>query len=354
MKGNRFFKSSRLSIQIAYIGRRLLYSILVLLGLSLVIFVISRIMPGDPARMALGTRAPEEVVQRLRGEMHLDKPILIQYAYWLKGAVHGDFGKSLITDRPVMEDIMNVFPATLELAFYILIFMTVFGFGMGTLSARYRDTWLDNMSRIISYLGVITPPFVFALFGMIVFAYFIPILPPMGRISPDIVAPSKITGFMTIDSLIQGNFIAFFDALRHLILPTISLGLVGMAEESRIVRGSVCNNMDQDYIAAARSYGIPERIITFRDLLKPSLIPGVSILGLEFATVVANALLVELIFNWPGFARYSMNAMLGKDLNAISATVLLVGVVFIFSNIMVDLAVNLLDPRIQLIREREE
>ena len=347
-------KISRLNRQITYILRRLVYSILVLLGLSLVIFIISRIMPGDPARMALGPRAPEEVVQRLRAEMHLDKTIPVQYLHWLKGAVQGDFGKSLRSERPVMEDIINVFPATLELAFYILIFMSIFGFGIGTLSARYRDTWVDNLGRIISYLGVITPPFVFALLGMMVFAYFIPILPPMGRISPDIVAPVKITGFLTVDALIQGNFTAFFSALRHLILPTISLGLVGMAEESRIVRGSVCNNMDQDYIAAARSYGIPERIITFRDLLKPSLIPGVSILGLEFATVMANALLVELIFNWPGFARYTMKAMLGKDLNAISAAVLLVGVVFIFSNILVDIAVNILDPRIKLIREREE
>lgn len=347
-------KISRLNRQITYILRRLVYSILVLLGLSLVIFIISRIMPGDPARMALGPRAPEEVVQRLRVEMHLDKTIPVQYLHWLKGAVQGDFGKSLRSERPVMEDIINVFPATLELAFYILIFMSIFGFGIGTLSARYRDTWVDNLGRIISYLGVITPPFVFALLGMMVFAYFIPILPPMGRISPEIVAPVKITGFLTVDALIQGNFTAFFSALRHLILPTISLGLVGMAEESRIVRGSVCNNMDQDYIAAARSYGIPERIITFRDLLKPSLIPGVSILGLEFATVMANALLVELIFNWPGFARYTMKAMLGKDLNAISAAVLLVGVVFIFSNILVDIAVNILDPRIKLIREREE
>ncbi len=347
-------KISRLNRQITDILRRLVYSILVLLGLSLVIFIISRIMPGDPARMALGPRAPEEVVQRLRVEMHLDKTIPVQYLHWLKGAVQGDFGKSLRSERPVMEDIINVFPATLELAFYILIFMSIFGFGIGTLSARYRDTWVDNLGRIISYLGVITPPFVFALLGMMVFAYFIPILPPMGRISPDIVAPVKITGFLTVDALIQGNFTAFFSALRHLILPTISLGLVGMAEESRIVRGSVCNNMDQDYIAAARSYGIPERIITFRDLLKPSLIPGVSILGLEFATIMANALLVELIFNWPGFARYTMKAMLGKDLNAISAAVLLVGVVFIFSNILVDIAVNILDPRIRLIREREE
>jgi len=347
-------KTLRLQRQIKYILRRLVHSILVILGLSLVIFIISRIMPGDPARMALGPRAPEEVVQRLRVEMHLDKTIPVQYLHWLKGAVQGDFGKSLRSERPVMEDIINVFPATLELAFYILIFMSIFGFGIGTLSARYRDTWVDNLGRIISYLGVITPPFVFALLGMMVFAYFIPILPPMGRISPDIVAPVKITGFLTVDALIQGNFTAFFSALRHLILPTISLGLVGMAEESRIVRGSVCNNMDQDYIAAARSYGIPERIITFRDLLKPSLIPGVSILGLEFATVMANALLVELIFNWPGFARYTMRAMLGKDLNAISAAVLLVGVVFIFSNILVDIAVNILDPRIKLIREREE
>lgn len=347
-------KTLRLQRQIKYIIRRLVHSILVILGLSLIIFVISRIVPGDPARMSLGPRVPEEVVQRLRVEMHLDKTIPVQYLHWLKGAVQGDFGKSLRSERPVMEDIINVFPATLELAFYILIFMSIFGFGIGTLSARYRDTWVDNLGRIISYLGVVTPPFVFALLGMMVFAYFIPILPPMGRISPDIVAPVKITGFLTVDALIQGNFTAFFSALKHLILPTISLGLVGMAEESRIVRGSVCNNMDQDYIAAARSYGIPERIITFRDLLKPSLIPGVSILGLEFATVMANALLVELIFNWPGFARYTMKAMLGKDLNAISAAVLLVGVVFIFSNILVDIAVNILDPRIQLIKEREE
>lgn len=347
-------KTLRFQRQIKYIIRRLVHSILVLLGLSLIIFVISRIVPGDPARMTLGPRAPEEVVQRLRVEMHLDKPIPVQYIYWLKGAVQGDFGKSLRSERPVMEDIKNVFPATLELAFYVLIFIMIFGFGIGTLSARYRDTWVDNLGRLFSYLGVITPPFVFALLGMMVFAYFIPILPPMGRISPDIIAPAKITGFLTVDALIQGNFAAFFSALRHLILPTISLGLVGMAEESRIVRGSVCNNMDQDYIAAARSYGIPERVITFRDLLKPSLIPGVSIVGLEFAIVVANALLVELIFNWPGFARYTMKAMLGKDLNAISAAILLVGVVFIFSNIMVDIAVNILDPRIQLIKEREE
>lgn len=326
----------------------------VLLGLSMFIFVIARAVPGDPARVALGARAPEEVVERLRIAMHYDEPIYVQYYYWFKDVLHGDLGVSLVTKHPVLEDISEVFPATFELAIFAFIFIIVIGITMGVISARYHNTWVDNLGRLAAYFGVITPSFVFAIMGMLIFSYILRVLPAMGRLSPELIIPPKITGLITIDALIQGNFIVFVDALKHLILPTVSLGLLGMAEDARITRSSVYNNMRKDYIVAVQSYGIPERVIMFRDLLRPSLIAVVSILGLQFGTILSQAFLVELIFNWPGFARYGMNAIIFKDLNAISGVVLVLGVIFAINNIIVDLIVDLLDPRIHLIKERSE
>lgn len=340
--------------RIIFIIKRLFHSIFVLWALSLIIFVMSRIAPGDPARMALGARVPEEVVERLRIAMHYNEPIYAQYFHWFKSVLRGDFGVSLVTQHPVLEDISQVFSATFELALFAFIFMIFIGITLGVLSARYKNTWVDHIGRIISYFGIVTPPFVFAILGMLIFSYTLKILPAMGRLSPGLEFSTKITGLITIDSLITGNFTVFIDAIRHLTLPAISLGLLGMSEEARITRASTYNNMQKDYILAAQSYGIPERVIIFRDLLKPSLIAVVSILGLEFGSLLANAFLVELIFNWPGFARYGMNAMLQKDLNAVSGVVLILGVVFIFSNIIVDIIVDYLDPRIHLIKERNE
>ena len=340
--------------RIIFIVKRLFHSVFVLWGLSVLIFVMSRIAPGDPARMALGARVPEEVVERLRIAMHYNEPIYIQYFHWFKSVLRGDFGVSLVTQHPVLEDISQVFPATFELAIFAFIFMIVIGITIGVLSARYHNTWVDNLGRLASYFGIVTPSFVFAIIGMLIFCYLLNVLPAMGRLSPGLAYPPRITGLITIDALIQGNFKVFIDALKHLILPAVSLGLLGMAEEARITRASVYNNMKKDYIAAAESYGIPKKVIMFRDLLKPSLIAVISILGLEFGALIANAFLVELIFNWPGFARYGMNAMLQKDLNAISGVVLILGIVFVFSNIIVDLIVDFLDPRIHLIKERNE
>ena len=340
--------------RIIFIKNRLFHSIFVLWALSLIIFVISRIAPGDPARMALGSRATEEVVERLRIAMHYNEPIYSQYFHWFKGVLHGDLGISLVTQHPVLEDIREVFSATFELAIFAFIFMIFIGITLGVLSARYKNTWVDHIGRIISYFGIVTPSFVFAILGMLIFSYTLKILPAMGRLSPGLEFSTKITGLITIDSLITGNFTVFIDAIKHLILPATSLGLLGMSEEARITRASTYNNMQKDYILAAQSYGIPERVIIFRDLLKPSLIAVISLLGLQFGSLLANAFLVELIFNWPGFARYGMNAMLQKDLNAVSGVVLVLGVVFVFSNIIVDLIVDYLDPRIHLIKERNE
>jgi len=328
--------------------KRLLLSIFVILGLSIFIFVIARVVPGDPARMALGPRAPEEVVQRLREEMHLDKSLPVQYFYWIKGVFSGDFGRSLTTYRMVSDDIREYFPATIELAIFSGIIMVIFSILFGTLAAQFKDTWVDNLIRVMSYFGIAIPAFVAAIFFMLIFGYHWPILPVMGRLSPGINYPTRITGLLTIDSLIQGNFVVFWDALKHLILPSIALSLAHLFQEARITRSSMVENMNKDFIFAERGYGIPERVIMFKHLLKPSLIPTVSMMGLDFAASFANAFLVEMIFNWPGISRYGINAMMAKDLNVISAVFIVVGIVFVIVNIIVDTLVALLDPRIRL------
>jgi len=332
----------------SFLLRRLLLSILVIIGLSIVIFIIARVVPGDPARMALGPRAPEDVVQRLRQEMYLDKPLPEQYFYWIKGVFSGDFGRSLVTKRPVLEDIKEYLPATMELAIFAGILMAVFAILLGTLAARFRDTWVDSLIRILSYFGVAIPAFVAAIIFMLLFGYLWPVLPALGRISPGISPPVTITGMLSLDSLIQGNFGAFWDSLKHLLLPAVALSLGGLFQEARITRSSMVDNMHKDFLSAERGYGIPERVVMFKYLLKPSLIPTVSVMGLDFASLLGNAFLVEMIFNWPGISRYGISAMLHKDLNAISAVIIVFGAVFVVVNIFVDVIVALLDPRIRL------
>ncbi|RME80002.1 MAG: ABC transporter permease [Caldilineae bacterium] len=339
---------------LTFIARRAFHAIFVLLGLSIVIFIIARIMPGDPARVAVGARAPEWVVEQLREQMHLNDPLPIQYYYWLTDALHGDFGISLVTRRNVADDIREFFPASLELAFTSLLITAVLGIGLGTLSARHKDKFIDNVVRVISYMGVVTPSFVFAILFLLLFGYVLDLFPTIGRLSEGVPRPPTVTGFMTIDSLLAGNFTALFDALHHLILPAMALAMGTMAQEARITRASMSENLTKDYIAAIRAFGVPERTVMGRFLLKPSLIATISIMGLDFAGGLANAFLVELIFVWPGLSRYGMNAILRKDLNAISAVILVLGVVFIVVNIIVDLVVARLDPRIGLRAARSD
>jgi peptide/nickel transport system permease protein len=328
--------------------------VFVLLGLSIVIFLIARAMPGDPARMAVGARAPQWVVDRLREQMHLNQPLVVQYGYWLSDAVRGDFGLSLITQRPVTTDIREFFPASLELVLFSGLLSALGGIGLGIISARYKDTWIDNAVRLFSYAGIVTPSFVIAILAILIFGFTLNWLPIIGRVSEKVPVPQVVTGLVTIDSLLAGQFKTFLDALWHLILPSLALAMGSIAQEARITRSSMADNLGKDYIASARALGIPERVVMGRFLLKPSLIPTVSILGLDIASTFSIAFLVELIFNWPGLARYGMTAMLNKDLNAISAVILVLGAVFVTVNILVDIIVAQLDPRIRLNAARSE
>ena len=336
----------------SFLLKRLLLSIFVIFGLSIVIFIIARVVPGDPARMTLGPRAPEEVVQRLRQEMYLDKPLSEQYFYWIRGVLSGDLGNSLVTGREVSKDIKEYLPATMELAIFSGILMVIFSVLLGTLAAQYKDTWVDSLVRTLSYFGVAIPAFVAAVIFVLVFGYYWPILPVLGRLSPGISQPTRITGLLTLDSLIQGNFMAFWDAFKHLILPSVALSLGGLFQEARITRSSMVENMRKDFLFAERGYGIPERVIMFKYLLKPSLIPTVSMMGLDFSASFAHAFLVEMIFNWPGISRYGALAMMSKDLSVISAVIIVFGITFVVVNIIVDIIVAFLDPRVRLSTSR--
>ncbi|MFZ7102899.1 MAG: ABC transporter permease [Peptococcaceae bacterium] len=332
----------------SYFLKRMVHSIFVLIGLSILIFLIARVVPGDPARMALGPRAPQFAVDALRQEMHLDdQSLFLQYSFWIKGLVSGDLGKSLTTKRPVIQDIKEFLPATIELALVAAVFIILFSILFGTLAAKYRDKWIDSAIRIMAYTGVAVPSFVLAILFLLLFGYIWPVMPVLGRLSYGITAPPVITGFITVDSIISGNFTALGDACKHLIVPAVALAIGPLFQEARIIRSAMTENMSKDYLLAETGYGIPNYLIVGKYLLKPSLIPAVSVMGLDIASLMGNAFLVEVIFNWPGISRYGMNAMLGKDLNAISAVVIVFGLIFVLVNIIVDLVVAYLDPRIR-------
>lgn len=331
-----------------YLIKRLFQGIFVIVGISIFIFILSRIVPGDPARMALGPRATEASVQQLREEMHLDKSVPEQYKYWATGVLHGDFGNSVNTKRPVIEDVKEFLPATIELVLYSGFLLVVVSVILGLLAARYKDTWVDGTIRFIAYIGIAIPAFVLAIILLLVFGLKWQFIPVLGRLSPEIIPPAIVTGSMLIDSLIAGNFAAVGNALQHLLLPSIALSLGGLMQESRLLRSSLSENMGKEYISVAKGYGIPFNVIMKKYLLKPSFIPVVSVMGLDLAALMGNAFLVEQIYNWPGLSRYGLNAMLTKDLNAISAVILIIGILFLGINIIVDLIIAALDPRIRL------
>jgi peptide/nickel transport system permease protein len=333
-----------------YIGMRLVHSIFVLFGLSLLIFFIARVMPGDPARVALGPLATEEQVQKLRAEIHLDKPFPVQYYYWLKSLLRGNLGRSLYTKRPIVKDLYEYLPATLGLVLFSFIISLVIGQVTGVLAGYFRNSWFDGLSRLVSYIGVATPSFVMAIFFLLVFSQLLGFIPTVGRISIAMKPPPRVTGFLILDALIGGKFKVALNGLKHIILPALSLSVANMAQEGRVTRSSIVDNLQKDYVSAHVVHGIPTQSVIFKYLLKPSLIPTVSIMGLDFAFIIANAFLVELVFMWPGFARYAVTVMLNKDLNAIVAVVLVVGVAFAIVNLIVDIIVSFLDPRIRLQR----
>lgn len=331
-----------------FILHRLLLSVIVIFGLSIVIFCIARIVPGDPARMALGATATEHALETFREENHLNESLPVQYAYWIGGVIKGDFGISTMTNRPVAQDMLEFLPATLEVVILAAIFLVIGSIFLGTVAAKHRDSVLDAMIRVLSYAGVAMPGFVLAILLLLLFGYVWPIIPVLGRLSYGLTAPETITGMYTVDSLLTGDIKTFWNAFLHILVPALALCAGGMFQEARLVRNAMVENIGKDYLAAMKGYGIPNRIIMNKYLLKPSLIPAVSCMGMDIAALMSNAFLIEVIFGWPGISKYGMNGMLAKDLNSISGVIMIFGIIFVVVNIIVDIIVAYLDPRIRL------
>lgn len=336
-----------------FVGKRLIYATISLIGLSMLVFVIARVLPGDPARLALGPRAPQSAVDQLRQELHLNDPLFLQYWYWLTGVLTGNWGISLVTQRNVLTDINEFLPATIELIIVTAVIDFAIAVPLGVLAGRKANSAVDNVVRILSYVGIAIPSFVVAILLQLSLGYGLHLFPVIGRLSPSVQPPPHVTGIYVLDGLITGHFNAALNALWHLILPAFSLALGPIAQEARILRSSVWENLNKDYILSAESHGLPERIITMKYLMKPSLIPMLTIYALDISSSIANAFLIEFIFNWPGFSRYGLNAMLSKDLNAIIAVVMVAGIMFVTANLIVDLVVSYLDPRIRFASESE-
>ncbi|MEM7443321.1 MAG: ABC transporter permease [Pseudomonadota bacterium] len=331
-----------------FLARRLLWSILVLVGLSIIIFTIARVVPGDPARIALGPLATQEQVAELQAEMGLDQPIHSQYLGYVGGLLQGDLGRSLLTQRSVNYDIGETFHATFELVIATVIVSMIIGVPAGVMAARNKDGWLDNSSRFIALLGVVTPAFFLAILLQILAGYVLQILPVTNRMPAGTDFQANITGLMVIDTILRGRFDLTVEALRHLLLPTIALSAATIGQIMRITRSSMIDVSRQDYIEASRAFGIPARIRTFKYMLRPSFVPPLTILGLEFASLIGNAFVVEMVFGWPGMASYGVRTILQKDLNAVMGVVMVSGLFFVFVNLLIDVLVGYVDPRVRI------
>jgi len=334
-----------------YLVRRALQSIPVVFGLSALIFVISRVIPGDPVRLALGPEASQRQVEALRTQLGLDQPLPLQYVDWLAGVLQGDWGMSLRTNNNVFNDIVARLPATFELVVVTLFFAVLFAIPFGVVAGTNKDRWQDHLSRITALFGVSMPRFWVAIVLQIIFVVSLGLLPLSGRLSDGVAPPPSVTQLYLVDSLLAGQFGTFVDAATHLILPAFALGLATLAQVMRLIRSDMIDEQRKDYVLAARSYGLPNNLIEYKYMLRNAFTSSLTVIGLAFGFLLGNAFLVEIVFAWPGMARYGVQAILYQDFNAIVGVTIVVGVGFVSANFVVDLLYGYLDPRVRLEEE---
>lgn len=304
-----------------------------------------RLIPGDPAKIIAGEHASEKSLADLRIQLGLDKPIYIQFISWFGRVLRGDFGVSIFTHQPVLTELLYRFPNTFELAVFAMIFATIIGIFAGIISAVKRYSIFDYMSMIAALFGVSMPVFWLGIMLILMFSVKLNLFPTGGRLSVYLhITP--ITHFYLLDSLLELNFPAFFDTLKHLILPSIALGTIPMAFIARITRSSMLNVMNQDYIRTAKSKGLNTRMIIMKHALKNALIPILTASGTEFAMLMGGAILTETIFSWPGIGTYVVQAVQARDYPAVQGSIIFIALIVALVNLIVDLLYAYIDPRI--------
>ena len=320
--------------------------LLTYLGLLAVTFFIGRVMPIDPVLAIVGDRAPEHVVQRVREELGLNKPLYEQFYIYLQKAVQGDFGTSVMTSNPVLQDIRNTFPATIELATLGILIGAGFGVPLGVWAAVRRGGLVDQLVRVMGLIGYSVPIFWLGLMGLVLFYAKLDWVAGPGRIDVSFeYSFTPETGFLLLDTARQGQWDAFWNVLSHLLLPASLLGYFSLAYISRMTRSFMLNELAQEYVIAARAKGLSESRIIWRHALRNAMVPLVTVIALSYAGLLEGSVLTETVFAWPGLGLYITNSLQNADMNAVLGGTIVVGSIFIGLNLLSDLLYRVLDPR---------
>lgn len=328
-----------------FIGKRVLGIIPTILGLVLLIFLLSRLMPGDSVRLALGPEATQEQILAFEEKLGLNDPLIIQFFDYIRGLFSGDMGLSLRSGRNVLLDIKETFPATLELSLVAMTISVIVGVPLGVYSAVRNNRFSDHVIRLVSLSGIALPRFWLAILLQLIFSYWLNLFPVIGRGN---VPVDTITGLRLVDSLLTANLSGFTDSFIHLLLPAIALSIATSAQIIRMTRTNMIDQMNKDYVLAAESYGLPEDLVYQRYMLKNAFISVLTTIGMQLGSLIGNAFLVETVFGWPGMAQYAINGILYKDYNAIIGVTLVIGLFFVLINVVVDLLYGFFDPKIKL------
>jgi peptide/nickel transport system permease protein len=318
----------------------------VLLGVSIIVFFMVRAIPGDPAQILLGQQATNEQVQQLRANMGLDKPVVVQYAVFLRDAVTGDLGDSIVTGRPVTTELLVRFPATLELTAFAMFIAIAVGVPVGVISAVRQYSLLDKLTSVLALTGISIPIFWLAMVLILIFGVRLELLPFPGRLSSG-VSIQAYTGLVLVDSLLTGNFGAFWDGFKHLIMPALALGTIPMAVITRMTRSSMLEVMGEDYVRTARAKGVVPRRVIFKHALRNAMLPTITVIGLQVGLLMGGAVVTETIFSWPGVGQIAYESIYRRDYAMIQGVVLYAALLFVLVNLVVDVLYAVLDPRVR-------
>jgi len=330
-----------------FVVRRLLLLVPILLGLSILVFLWIRVLPGSPATALLGERATQEQVEAINEQYGLNDPLHEQYYAYVKTVGRGDFGDSVTSRRPVTDEFKERFPATIELALAAMLFSVILGIPLGFLAAKRYGTWLDHSSLIASLLGISIPIFFLAIILKYIFAVKLGLLPTVGRISV-LIDLEHPTNFYVLDALLAGDVGAFWDVLKHLVLPAVALGSIPLAIIARITRAAVLDVQNEDYVRTARAKGMAPKIVDQRHVLRNALLPIVTIIGLQTGLLLSGAVLTETVFAFPGIGTWLVDAIDARNYPVLQGGILFIALVFVLVNLLVDLSYALLNPRIRL------
>ncbi len=330
-----------------FVVRRLLLLIPILIGLSILVFFWIRALPGSPATTLLGERATSEAIAAINEQYGLNKPLHVQYFAYVENVAQLDFGDSVTSRRPVLEEFKQRFPATIELAFAAMLFSILIGLPLGFLAAKRYGGWLDQLSLVASLLGISIPIFVLAIILKYIFAVKLGLLPTVGRISV-LIDVDHPTNFYVLDALLAGNLEAFWDTLKHLILPAVALGSIPLAIVARITRAAVLDVQNEDYVRTARAKGVAPRTVDTRHILRNAMLPIATIIGLQTGLLLSGAVLTETVFAYPGIGTWLVDAIKARNYPVLQGGILFIALVFVLVNLLVDLSYALLNPRIRL------